>query len=694
MEPLFQPLALKGLTLKNRLIHVPTTLNMSDPRGHVTPQCVGAYESIARGGVGAVTVGATCVRWDGLINERMLGIYDDTYIIGLRDLADVIRRNRAMAGIQLFYGGLIPGLGATTPPPPGLGWIPGTVSWGPSDQLTIGNAHPGIVPTDEYEKLVEAYAQAGRRAKEAGFDYLSYHFCHGSLPHTNLSLLSNTGRSDKYADRFLFVEEILQRTRELCGDEFPLIPRLCCDENLEGGYDIAYFVEHYAPRLHALGIAALDCTFGSMLPAKSRRTDIKSTEFIGGNFYTPKVVNLDNIKTIRRLLQEKGISMPVIGSCNIGTPEEIRTMAYEGGSDMVGICRLSLDDPDFANKMLSGRDDEICKSTHTGASLLSGNIFNKSIAGSPQNPAFGRDHEYRIHPTALKKKVVVVGGGSGGMEYARVAKLSGHDVVLFERSHWLGGVMDWAGNYPHIPNTEQIRYEPDYRRCQVELLKIDCRLGVAADVATILAERPDVVVIATGARAKMPLVPGLEEARQSGFVRTIDELLVRDKPADPGRSVVVWGAGEGLELALELARQGRQVRLLDSALAYSAGLSGVDALRQPAATARAQAVKFAPYLLSRSAPILGWLAEAGVQIESGIHAERIEPGRFIVRRSDQTTESIDCDTLVICHGRESENVLESQLVGKVATLHMIGDACAPRSYGNSVHEAAYLARQI
>ena len=127
-----------------------------------------------------------------------------------------------------------------------------------------------MVPTEVYESLVEDFAQAGRRAKEAGYDYISYHFCHGSLPHVTLSLLENSGRNDAYADRFLFCEQILQRTQELCGKDFPLIPRMCCDENYVDGYDVDYFVEHYAPRLHALGVDAIDCTFGSMLPAKSR----------------------------------------------------------------------------------------------------------------------------------------------------------------------------------------------------------------------------------------------------------------------------------------------------------------------------------------------------------------------------------------------------------------------------------------
>ena len=595
MNPIFEPVHLKGLTFKNRLMHAPTTLNMSDPQGHVSEQCVGAYESIARGGVGAVTVGATCVRWDGLINERMLGIYDDTYILGLRGLVEVIRNNDAKAGIQLFYGGLIPGLASSTPLPAGVGWIPGTVSWGPTAEFPVGNDQPRVLTTEDYEQLVEAYAQGARRAREAGFDYLSFHFCHGSLPHSNLSLLSNRGRTDKYADHFLFVEEILQRTQELCGRDFPLIPRLCCDENLKGGFDIAYFVEHYAPRLYKLGIAALDCTFGSMLRAESRRSDIQSSEFIGGNFYTPKVVNKENIKIIKRLMQAHGIDIPVVGSCNLGTPDEIRTMFDEGDADLVGICRLSLDDPDFANKMAAGRDEDVCKSTHTGASLLSGNIFGKGVAGSPQNPAFGHDRACRLQPALQKKKVVVIGGGSGGMEYARIAKLTGHDVVLFERSRRLGGVMDWAGNYPHIRNTEQIRYEPEYRCRQVHLLDIDLRLGQEATLDAILAEAPDVVVLATGARAIIPDVPGMADGRRRGFVRIMDEVMARENPADPGQNVVVWGAGEGIELTLELARQGRKVRLIESAQTEAEAATGLAALIASYGSLTAQ-LTLAPYL--------------------------------------------------------------------------------------------------
>jgi 2,4-dienoyl-CoA reductase-like NADH-dependent reductase (Old Yellow Enzyme family)/thioredoxin reductase len=669
IDPLLQPLKTRGLTFKNRMVHAPTTMNMSDDRGYATRQTVGAYESLAAGGFGAVCVGATCVRWDGLINERMLGIYDDTYIISHRELVEVIHHNGALAGLQLLYGGLIVGAGASFPLEPGKGWIPGTVSWGPTGKYPIGNKQPGVVPTETYRELVEAFAQAARRAKEAGYDYVSYHFCHGSLPHVTLSLLENQGRNDEYADRFLFCEQILQRTQELCGKDYPLIPRMVCDENFEGGYDLDYFIEHYATRLHALGIDAMDCTFGSMLPAKSKNPEVSSGEIIGGGFYVPNLVALPFIKRMREGLQARGINMPLMGSCNINTPDQMRAMIGEGAADFFASCRQSLDDPDFPNKIAEGRENEIRKSTRTGASLMTGNIFAKGVAGSAQNAAFSRDREYRIMPALRPKKVMIVGGGSGGMEYALVAKAAGHEVMLYEKGDVLGGVMGWAGNYRTLPNMEQIAYQPDYHRLMIAKEGVDVRLGQEVTRELVLAEKPDVVVVATGARADLPEVDGLGAALASGFAMTIDDVLQgRELPDGP---VVIWGAGEGIELALDLAQQGRRVRLLDPLPALV-----------PAA-----------YIGSRVGAVLRWSAKVGLASEQGMGLVSVSPGAVTVRK-DGAEEVISAAALIVAPGRVPHDPLSQALFGTGIAVQVIGDARKPRSYGNAIHEAAYLARHI
>ncbi len=668
-DPLLQPLKTRGLTFKNRMVHAPTTMNMSDDRGYVTRQAVGVYEALAAGGFGAVCVGATCVRWDGLINERMLGLYDDTYIISQRELVEVIHHNDALAGIQLFYGGLIPGVGATFPLEPGKGWIPDTVAWGPSGKYPIGNKQPGVVSTETYRELVEAYAQAARRSREAGYDYVSFHFCHGSLPHAMLSLLENQGRNDEYSDHFLFCEQILQRTQELCGKDFPLIPRMVCDENLEGGADIDYFVEHYAPRLHALGVDAIDATFGSMIPGKSRHPEVSSGEFTGGGFYVPNLVTLPSVRKLRAGLQARGIDMPLMGSCNVNTPDQMREMIGEGAADFYASCRQSLDDPDFPRKIAEGREDEIRKSTRTGASLMTGNIFAKGIAGSAQNAAFGRDRDYRILKTPRVRQVMVVGGGSGGMEYALAAHAAGHDVTLYERGSVLGGAMGWAGNYKTLRNMEQIAYQPQYHRRMIEKEGVEVRLGVEVTRELVLAERPDIVVVATGARPALPEAEGLDAALKSGFALTLDDVL--QGAALPEGPIAIWGAGEGIELALDLAQQGRNVRLLDP---------------------KSQLVP-APYLGSRMGWVLRWAAQAGLASEQDLELLKVSPGTVTVRKGG-ADEAIACAALVLAPGRVAHDPLSQALKGSGITVEVIGDARVPRSYGNAIHEAAYLARQI
>ena len=636
------------------------------------PKAVGAYEALAAGGFGAVCVGATNVRWDGLINERMLGFYDDTYTISHREIVEVIHHNDALAGIQLFYGGLIPGVGATFPVEPGKGWIPGTVAWGPTGKYPIGNQQPGVVPTEVYKSLVEDFAQAGRRAREAGYDYISYHFCHGSLPHVTLSLLENSGRNDEYSDHFLFCEQILQRTQELCGKDFPLIPRMCCDENYEGGYDVDYFVANYAPRLHALGIDAMDCTFGSMLPAKSRDPDISSGEYIGGGFYVPNLVALDKLKRLRGGLRDAGIDMPLMGSCNVNTPEQMRTMVGDGAADFLASCRQSLDDPDFPRKITEGREEEIRKSTRTGASLMTGNIFAKGIAGSAQNAAFGRDREYRLVPALQRKRIYIAGGGSGGMEYAITAHERGHDVTIFEQSSALGGVMAWAGNYRHLRNMEQIAYQPDWHKLMVAKYGITVRLNEELTRDTVLADKPDIVVVATGAKPALPDVTGLSIALADGFARTIDSVLTAGPDTLPAGPVVVCGAGEGVELALDLVRAGHEVRLLDPGAKFVP----------------------APYIGSRANAVLKWAAKENLVPEQGVALVEVQDGKVVVAHADGRNETIACTTLVIAPGRTSYDPLSRTLFKTGITVELIGDARNPRSYGNAIHEAAYLSRRV
>jgi pyruvate/2-oxoglutarate dehydrogenase complex dihydrolipoamide dehydrogenase (E3) component len=219
---------------------------------------------------------------------------------------------------------------------------------------------------------------------------------------------------------------------------------------------------------------------------------------------------------------------------------------------------------------------------------------------------------------------------------------------------------------------EMLRHQPNYHRRMMAKRGVEVRFGVEATAEIIAAEKPDVVVIATGAEPVVPEVKGLAVARAEGFALTIDQVLNRSAPVKPGRSVIIWGAGEGAELAIDLKRGGHEVRLLDNNASY----------------------KPANYVGSRVYAIKALLGLSGITVETGLQLDWIEGKCAGFAKADGTQEIIPADTLVICQGRKPLNNLAAQLAGKGFTIHTIGDARAPRSYGNAIHEAAYLVRNI
>jgi 2-enoate reductase len=231
--------------------------------------------------------------------------------------------------------------------------------------------------------------------------------------------------------------------------------------------------------------------------------------------------------------------------------------------------------------------------------------------------------------------------------------------------------MDWAGNYQRIPNMEIIRYQPNYHRAMMAKEAVPHRLNCEVTAQTILREAPDLVVVATGAEFVVPQVEGLREALERGFAVTLDKAMSRETTFDAGRSPVIYGAGLGGELAIDYTMRGLSVRLVDPL------------------------PKFTPanFLGSRGPRVEGLLAANEVRTEFGWTLERLYRSSIEVSQ-DGTRKTIDCDRLIIAIGRRPANALVQPLREHGLEVQIIGDAKAPRSYGNAIHEAAYLSRRI
>jgi pyruvate/2-oxoglutarate dehydrogenase complex dihydrolipoamide dehydrogenase (E3) component len=219
---------------------------------------------------------------------------------------------------------------------------------------------------------------------------------------------------------------------------------------------------------------------------------------------------------------------------------------------------------------------------------------------------------------------------------------------------------------------EQIAYQPEWHRTMIARRGVEVRLGEELTIERIRAERPDVVVIATGAKPALPEIAGLGAALKSGFARTIDRVLGEGSETLSDGPILVWGAAEGVELALDLARSGRKVRLLD-----------------PRA-------KFAPttYIGSRARYVLLWAAQAELVPETSVELVAVGNGKVTLRHADGREESAACAHLIVAPGRTAHDPLSAALLGSGIEVHVVGDARSPRSYGNAIHEAAYLARRI
>ena len=230
--------------------------------------------------------------------------------------------------------------------------------------------------------------------------------------------------------------------------------------------------------------------------------------------------------------------------------------------------------------------------------------------------------------------------------------------------------MAWAGNYKTLPNMEQIAYQPDWHKTMIARRGVKVRLGELVTPELVKFERPDLVVVATGGKPALPVADGLDAAIERGFARTIDDVLRAggDVPEGP---VVVYGASYGVELALDLAQQGREVRLLDLA-----------ATMVPA-----------NYIGSRAKYVLMWMAKVGLASEQGVALIGVGDGTITVSVNGQE-ETIACGTLILAPDRVPNETLSRALLGTGIAVQILGDARKVRSYGNAIHEAAYLARNI
>jgi 2,4-dienoyl-CoA reductase-like NADH-dependent reductase (Old Yellow Enzyme family)/thioredoxin reductase len=651
------PISIGSMQLKNRIVAAPLLTVGGWEEGATPSQAViDLYRERAEGGAGLVQVEAMNIFYSGPSERR--AIVSDEQVKGLARIADAIHQGGARATVQLYQGGrqhpfidaLVSGQGD---------WRPVA----PSDKTPAFHAWtPRGLSAEEVEEYLNQYASAALKGKQAGFDGALFHAAHGFLPMQFLSPYTNVGRDDKYGrDRCLFAEEMIRRSRAKVGPDFALIFRISGYEGMgDRGLTPTLIAKEIAPRLVAAGIDAIDVSGGNF----------EKFYWVGPPLYFPRGLMIGWAEEI-----QKAVKVPVIGIGRINDPRLVEKILREERVALVALGRALMADPEFPKKMIEGRWDEIRMCIACGACPWMGAPEGAAL-GCAVNPFLGRpDVKAKAQAAVAKpKKVVVVGGGVGGMEAADIAASRGHDVTLLEKTNKLGGLVNLSAAIPRV-YTRELGLIARQLTERMKASGVKVELGCEATVESVQDLKPDVVVVATGSVPRIPDIPGADKPNvitQEGYIEKEPEL---------GEKVVVLGA-LGAEVALGLARQGKKVTLIDEQ-------GDPDANAVIAAT---------PYLHDqwRSQLLMEMLhEEPNLRIRTGVKVKTITEEGVLFNYRDQSWEELaQADSVVLAMGRQPRRELPEALKAAGIKVREVGDCVEPRTIWNAIHEGASAALDI
>ena len=638
---LLSPARIGNITVRNRMVMPPMGTNYASDDGFVTERLVRYYEARAEGGTGLIIVEVAAVAPEGKAITHQIGIWADKFIPGLRYLAESIRKHGARAAIQLHHAGRQTTFQTTGYQPVAPSEIPCPICRDMPRSLTI----------EEIKGIVEAFGHAARRAREASFDAVEIHGTHGYLINQFLSPYSNK-RTDEYggspAGRRRFPIEVYDAVRAAVGGDFPVIFRMNADEGVEGGITPEEGRE-FAGLLEKAGVDALHVSggvYGSPLP-------------IIATMYEPEPPLAHYAAGIRAR-----VTIPVIAVGKIHDPEIGEQLIAGGKADFVSLGRGLITDSHFARKVELGQVKNIRKCIECNQLCVDPLLVYGQPVGCIYNARAGKEHEFPFVRARRSKKVVVVGGGPAGLEAARVARERGHQVVLFERSSELGGQGRLALKPPHKERFGEILRYLIYR---VETLDVDIRLNSAATEDKVMREKPDAVILATGAVPLIPALPGIDPRH------AITAWDVLEEKVRPGRHVAIIGGGlVGCETAAYLAEGDRRVIILEMQ----------DEL------APDQSPSLRGELLRR-------LHEnPAVEIRTSTEVVSIGEHSITLRSNGQESAIEDLDTIVIAAGAQPYNPLEGILKPLMNEVYAVGDCDRPRKAAEAIHEAFHVAYRL
>ncbi len=641
---LSQPITLGNVTFRNRMFSAPMGGTDITNDGCIGPKSTAFYELRAKGGAGAVTVSECMVhpQTDGSHAYHL----DESILNSLACAAytaDAIRRHGAIPSLELSHSGMYAGTYMTD-----KSKQKSMNQWGPSDATRPDGVPVRALTKEMIGEITAAYGRVAGLAKRAGFELLMIHGGHGWLINQFLSPMFNR-RTDEYGgsleNRCRFVIEVLKAVREAVGPQFPIEFRLSGAEFVEDGYDleegirIAEQIEPYIDLLHVTA-GTYQRTFGITHP--SMFTEHGRNVFLAAEI-------------------KKHVKVPVATLGGLNDPAQMEEIIAYGKADVVYMARALLADPFLPRKITENRDDEIVRCLRCFTCMAE--RAATSTRRCTVNPLIGRECEGdEIQAAPVKKKVLVAGGGPGGLYAAYTAARRGHQVILCEKENELGGILK---SEQALPFKHEMYELAGTYALLAERAGVEIRLNTEVTKEYAEQENADALIIAVGSEPLVPPIPGLDG---DNVVVVNNYYREKDKV---GESVAVFGGGlAGCECAIHLGQEGKTVHLIEmrDELAVDAN------------------VRHRPLLLKE--------IERYAAVHTGCKGLRVTADGVVCQEKDGSEVFVPGKSVICALGQRSRKDTVAKLLDAAPFVRVIGDAAKVSTITNAVYWGYHAALDI
>lgn len=635
-DVLFTPFKIGQLEVKNRIVMSPMGLNAAHPDGTIDNDEIDYFEERARGGAGLIIMGCQFLT-QKLAQGSLEGYLDDTYVIPqLTNLIEAVHKYGTKISAQLSCGtGKNAFANMLEDRPVSASEIPSMF-----DPNLICHA----LTVEEIQQIMKQFNFSAKLLKDAGFDAIEVHAHAGYLVDQFMSAVWNK-RYDEYGgtpeNRMRFAVEIVKSIRDAVGPDMPILFRIACKHHFEGGRTL----EETLPLLKILedaGVNALDVDSGSY----------ESIEYIFPPSYLGDACMSDVCEGAR-----KAVNIPIMNSGN-HTPETGVKLIESGNADFVMMGRPLIADPHLPNKVLEGRRNEVRPCIRCNEDCIGRIIKRLTKISCSVNPIAGFEKRIPIEKAINPKKIIVVGGGPGGMEAARTAAIRGHKVSLYEKDDRLGGQLKSAAT-PDFKS--QLREFADWQRKQMEILKVDVHLNTEIKEDSPELNDADAIIIATGAVPFNPNIKGIEN--------TIDVISAHINPDWlKGDRIIYCGGGlSACDSALETALRGKKVSIIEML----------------------DEVAINDHFINKAA-LVPMLLKNGVSIYTSHKVTEVLPNGVKAQKKDGTEVFIEGDTVVSAFGMKPHDSIVRKIDSKYhSKTRIIGDCDKVGKVGGAVREGFY-----